>query len=311
MTKILVIAELDQNEIKKSTRCTLNAAMCLGMSIDLLLVGNNAAAHAATASSLEGVSRVLLNTNTCFDHGIAENISLLILELAPEYDFILAPATSFGKDFLPRVAAQLNVNQISDVLKIIDHNTFVRPIYAGNALATVQSQDKIKLLTIRPSAFEPVATQTVVSPIIQLQQSFADSRICFINQETTLAERPSLENARVVIAGGRAFQNSENFQNLLEPLAKKLNAAIGASRAAVDADYAPNDCQIGQTGKVVAPELYIAIGISGAVQHLAGMKESKIIVVINKDADAPIFQIADYSLVGDLFELLPELTEKL
>jgi electron transfer flavoprotein alpha subunit len=311
MTKILVIAEFDQNELKKSTRCTLNAAMLLGESIDLLLVGSNAAAHATEAASLDGVSRVLVNSHSCFDHFIAENLSWLILDLAPEYNFILAPATSFGKDFLPRVAAQLDVNQISDVIHIVDSNTFVRPIYAGNALATTQSQDQIKILTIRPSAFEPVTAREHAAAILQLQQFFSDERICFINQQNNPSERPSLENARVVIAGGRAFQNSENFQNLLEPLAKKLNAAIGASRAAVDADYAPNDYQIGQTGKVVAPELYMGIGISGALQHIAGMKESKVIVAINKDADAPLCQIANYTLIGDLFELLPELIEKL
>ncbi|MCD6046628.1 MAG: electron transfer flavodomain protein [Gammaproteobacteria bacterium] len=311
MNKILVVAELDQNGIKKSTRCTIAAAKQLNSTIELLIAGSFAPNFAEEAAKIEGISQVICDANACYDHGIAENFAQLVLSLAKNYTHVLAPASSFGKDFMPRVAALLNVAQVSEITAILDDSTFIRPIYAGNAFAKVKSQDAIKLITVRSTAFDPANNQAHAAPIQTIEAKFEDSRVTFIKAETQASERPTLENARVVISGGRAFQSKENFDKLLEPLAEKLNAAIGASRAAVDAGYAPNDYQVGQTGKVVAPELYIAIGISGAVQHLAGMNTSKVIVAINKDADASIFQIADYGLVGDLYQLIPELTEKL
>src|SRR3989338_5148487 len=311
MPKTLVIAEFDQHGIKKSTRCTLTAAQQLGQAIDLLLAGSQAAAFAEEAAKFAGVSQVICNTQTCYDHGIAENLAPLIVHLAKDYASILAPATSFGKDVMPRVAAMLGVAQISEITKIINADTFVRPIYAGNALATVESKDVIKVITVRPTAFDPVPLQDSVAPILTSEEKFEDPRVQFIKAEVAVSERPTLENARVVISGGRAFQSNENFHQHLEPLADKLQAAIGASRAAVDAGFAPNDYQVGQTGKVVAPELYIAIGISGAIQHLAGMKDSKVIVAVNKDEDAPIFRIADYGLVMDLFQVITELSAEL
>ncbi len=311
MTKILVVAELDKNSLKKNTRSTLAAAKKLVGTIDLLVAGSNATTIASEAAALEGVTRVIVNANACYDHALAENFAQLVSHLGKEYTHILAPATSFGKDFMPRVAALLDVAQISEITQIIDEKTFVRPIYAGNAFATVESLDPIKIMTVRPTAFDPVAQQAQAAPITTIAEKFEDTRVSFIKGEAAISERPTLENARVVISGGRAFQSKENFHQLLEPLADKLNAAIGASRAAVDAGYAPNDYQVGQTGKVVAPELYIAIGISGAIQHLAGMNASKVIVVINKDPDAPIFQIADYGLVADLYQIIPELMQKL
>ena len=279
---------------------------------DLLLLGASAKNLSTQASQLAGVAQVIVNAQACYDHGIAENISQLVLNMAKDYAYILAPATSFGKDFLPRVAALLCVAQASDVTSIVNENTITRLMYAGSAIATLELEDAIKLMTIRPSSFDPIIeSRESPAPIVEIDTVFEDSRVRFIEETISVSERPSLENASVIISGGRALQSSEQFHQLLEPLAAKLNAAIGASRAAVDAGYAPNDYQVGQTGKVVAPQLYIAIGISGAVQHLAGMKDSKVIVVINKDADAPIFQIADYGLVGDLFQIIPELTAKL
>jgi electron transfer flavoprotein alpha subunit len=311
MSKILVIAELDQNGIKKSTLCTIAAAKQLNAPIELLIAGSFAPNFANEAAKIDSISQIICAANACYDHGMAENFAQLVLSLAKNYTHILAPASSFGKDFMPRVAALLNVAQVSEITTIIDDSTFIRPIYAGNAFAKVKSQDTIKIITVRSTAFDPVGSQEHAAPIQNINAKFEDDRVTFVKVETQASERPTLENARVVISGGRALQSKENFDHLLGPLAEKLNAAIGASRAAVDAGYAPNDYQVGQTGKVVAPELYIAIGISGAVQHLAGMNTSKVIVAINKDADAPIFQIADYGLVGDLYQILPELTKKL
>lgn len=310
MKKILVIAACDVQHIKKSTRCTLTAAKQLGQLIDLLLLGSFAESCTAEAACLDGVNTVLINTHSCYN-SIAENISALIVALAPDYDFILAPASSVSKDFLPRLAAKLNVSPISDVIQIVDVQTFVRPVYAGNALSTVESNDPIKLMTIRASAFSETGTQTHPAKIEKLTQVFQDERIRVISEIKIDAEKPTLENARVVIAGGRALQSAAQFSAVLEPLAEKLHAAIGASRAAVDAKYASNDCQIGQTGKVIAPELYFAIGISGAPQHLSGIKDSKVIVAINQDPSATITSVADYVLLGDLFTLVPELVKQL
>lgn len=314
MKKILVIAECDQNQntLKKSTLATLKAAQMLGGETTLLLAGSKAHTLSKEAAQCEGVHEIIVNPNTCYDHGIAENISQLVTSLAKNYAYILAPATTFGKDFLPRVAAQLEVSQLSDVCAILSEDTFQRFIYAGSALATVKTNAPVKLLTIRPSAFDSVKIAAKApAAIIENNECFDDERVKFAGEKISHSIRPALSNALVIVSGGRALQSTEQFHELLEPLANKLNAAIGASRAAVDAGYAPNDYQVGQTGQIVAPELYIAIGISGAIQHVAGMKDSKIIVAINKDGDAPIMQIADYSLVGDLFTIVPELTSKL
>lgn len=310
MKKILIIAAGDAKHIQKSIRCTLTAAKQLGQEIDLLLLGSSAASWVEQAACLHGVTRVLVNPHACYD-SLAENISQFIVSLAGDYEFILAPANHISKDFLPRVAAKLNVNQVSDVVRIIDANTFVRPIYAGNALATMVTKDPIKLLTIRASAFAESHVGSTPVAIVILDQLFQDDRLRVLTQTVFASTRPTLDQARVVVSGGRALQSAAQFEQLLFPLAEKLNAAVGASRVAVDAKYVANDCQVGQTGKVVAPELYFAIGISGAAQHLAGMKESKVVVAINKDPDAPMVACADYVLIGDLFELVPELIKQL
>lgn len=306
----LVIIEHDNQTIKASNKHVVAAATQLNAPVTALVAGFNCQNAAEQASELEGISKVVVVDNMLLQHQLAETMSLVIKEIAKSYDYILAPASSFGKNILPRVAALLDVAQISDITAIIDPETFVRPIYAGNALATVRSLDQKKVITVRPTAFESVATTQQKAPIEAIQVSISFDKSHFVKQEVSKSERPELTAADIVISGGRGLQSSENFK-LIEQLADKLGAAIGASRAAVDAGFVPNDYQVGQTGKVVAPKLYIAIGISGAIQHLAGMKDSKVIVAINKDPDAPIFQIADYGLVGDLFQILPELMSEI
>jgi len=307
---ILVIAEHDNSQLKRSTLNTVAAAANLGGDIDLLVAGHGCAQAANTAAKVQGIGRVLLVDDAHYEHGLAEELSLLVAGLAEGYTHVLAPATTFGKNFMPRVAARLDVAQISDAVSVESADTFVRPIYAGNAMATVQSKDPIKVVTVRSTAFDAVSAEGGNAKIETVPASETFGRSSFVGQELTVSERPELTGARVVISGGRGMGNGENFR-LIEAVADKLNAAIGASRAAVDAGFVPNDYQVGQTGKIVAPELYVAVGISGAIQHLAGMKESKVIVAINKDEDAPIFQVADYGLVADLFTALPELAEAL
>ncbi|MFN6969379.1 MAG: electron transfer flavoprotein subunit alpha/FixB family protein [Rheinheimera sp.] len=306
---ILIIAEHNQQALKADTAKTVAAASKIGGDIHVLVAGFQCAAAAAEAANLVGVTKVLVADAACYQHQLAENVAALVVDLGRAYSHILAAATTHGKNFLPRVAALLDVAQISDVIAVESADTFVRPIYAGNAIATVQSSDAIKVLTVRSSAFDAVANGNAAS-IETLAQATDAGLSTFISEELTKSERPELTAARIIISGGRGMQNGDNFK-LLEGIADKLNAAIGASRAAVDAGFVPNDMQVGQTGKIVAPDLYIAVGISGAIQHLAGMKDSKVIVAINKDAEAPIFQVADYGLVADLFTVLPELEAKL
>jgi electron transfer flavoprotein alpha subunit len=303
---ILVIAEHDNQALKPSTLSTLAAAAQIGGDVTLLVAGNCCSAAADAAAKAEGVAKVLLADNPAYDHEIAENMAALILSLAPGYSHILAPATANGKNFMPRVAALLDVGQISDIIKVESADTFARPIYAGNAIATVQSLDAVKVITVRGTAFDAVAAEGGSAAVESLSQVEDTGLSRFVAEEVAKSDRPELTAARVVISGGRGMADSEHF-HLLEKVADKLGAAVGASRAAVDAGFAPNDMQVGQTGKIVAPELYIAVGISGAIQHLAGMKDSKVIVAINKDEEAPIFQVADYGLVADLFTALPEL----
>lgn len=309
--KILVIAEHDQQSLKSATLHTVSAALALGADIDLMVMGSSCDKAAQQAASVQSVKRVLVADHEVYAHQLAENCAALIAEVGKQYDYILAPATTFGKNMLPRVAALLNVSLLSDVMQIVSADTFVRPIYAGNVMATVQSSDKIKLLTIRTTAFPSAQKSDAATASIEKIATVIPNTLSkFENQALTKSERPELTSAKIVISGGRGLKSAENFK-LLESLADQLNAALGASRAAVDAGFAPNDYQVGQTGKIVAPDLYIAVGISGAVQHLAGMKDSKIIVAINNDPDAPIFQVADYALVGDLFKVLPELQQAL
>ena len=307
---ILVIAEHDNSQLKPSTLNTVAAAAKLDGDIELLVAGHGCSQAADSASKVQGIGKVLVADDAHYEHPLAEELSLLVTGLAQGYSHVLAPATTFGKNFLPRVAARLDVAQISDVVSVESTDTFVRPIYAGNAMATVQSKDPIKLITVRSTAFDAVNAEGGNAGIEPVAASTSSGKSSFVGQELTVSERPELTSARVIISGGRGMGNGENF-SLLEAVADKLNAAIGASRAAVDAGFVPNDYQVGQTGKIVAPDLYIAVGISGAIQHLAGMKESKVIVAINKDEEAPIFQVADYGLVEDLFKALPELTEAL
>jgi electron transfer flavoprotein alpha subunit len=306
---ILIIAEHDHQSLKPATLSVMTAAKQLSSEIVLLVAGHNCATVAEQAAKLKGVKKILLADAPQYAHALAENIAPLAVTLSENFAYMLTPATAFGKNLLPRIAALLDVAQISDVIKIISPDTFVRPIYAGNALATVQSQDHIKLLTIRTTAYEPTELQDSPASIETINHNAECTTVEWISQKENVQERPELTTAQVVISGGRGLGSAENFKRL-EKIADKLGAAIGASRAAVDAGFAPNDCQVGQTGKVVAPDLYIAVGISGAIQHVAGMKDSKVIVAINQDPDAAIFQIADYGLVGDLFKILPEL-EKL
>jgi electron transfer flavoprotein alpha subunit len=306
----LVVAEHDQTSIKVSTRNAIAAAQRLGAEIHVLVAGHQCAAAAQAAAQIPGVAKVLAADAPAYAHQIAENMAELVLTIAKSYSHVLAPATTSGKNFMPRVAACLDVAQISDISEVVAADTFVRPIYAGNALATVQSRDAIKVITVRTTAFDAVPASGGSATVENITAGAANASVEFVGQELTKSDRPELASARVVVSGGRGMQNGENFK-ILEALAEKLNAAIGASRAAVDSGFVPNDYQVGQTGKVVAPDLYIAVGISGAIQHLAGMKDSKVIVAINKDGEAPIFQVADYGLVADLFQAVPELTAAL
>ena len=302
---ILLVAEHDNSELKVDTLKAVNAALKIGGDITVLVAGLNCSGVADEASKIDGVSKVLLADNAAYEHSLAENLGALVVDLASDYSHILAPATTTGKNFMPRVAALLDVEQISDIISVEGSDTFTRPIYAGNAIATVQSEYAKKVITIRTAAFDKAAL-TGSAEVVSIGSEQNAGLSSFVSQELTESERPELTAASVVISGGRGMQNGENFK-LLDGIADKLGAAVGASRAAVDAGFVPNDMQVGQTGKIVAPDLYIAVGISGAIQHLAGMKDSKVIVAINKDAEAPIFQVADYGLVADLFEALPEL----
>jgi len=302
----LVIAEHDNAELKGATLNAVAAAAVLGGDIHVLVAGDGAQAVADAAAKIAGVSKVLLAQAPHLADGLAENLGAQVLALASNYSHILFPATASGKNVAPRVAAKLDVAQISDVIAIESEDTFQRPIYAGNAIATVQASDAVKVLTVRTTAFDPVAAEGGSASIETLDAAADAGTSTFVGREMAKSDRPELAGARVVVSGGRGMGSAENFK-LLDPLADKLGAALGASRAAVDAGYAPNDWQVGQTGKIVAPQLYVAIGISGAIQHLAGMKDSKVIVAINKDDEAPIFGVADYGLVGDLFQVLPEL----
>jgi electron transfer flavoprotein alpha subunit len=306
----LLIAEHDNAHLKDATHKALTAALALGAPVHVLVAGSNARAAADAASRLEGVETVLLADAPAYEHQLAEPMAALIVELSGPYDALVAPSTSNGKNVMPRVAALLDVMQVSDITKVVGPDTFERPIYAGNAIQTVQATDAKRVLTVRTAAFAP-APEGGSASIETVAGAEAPAVSTFKGQEIAQSERPELTSARIIISGGRSLGSSENFSKYLEPIADTLGAAMGASRAAVDAGYAPNDWQVGQTGKVVAPDLYIAVGISGAIQHLAGMKDSKVIVAINKDEEAPIFQVADYGLVGDLFTILPQLQDEL
>ncbi|GGB91446.1 electron transfer flavoprotein subunit alpha [Marinobacterium zhoushanense] len=307
---ILVIAEHDNSTLKGATLNTVAAAGQIGGDIHLLVAGSGCQAVAEQAAAVAGVARVLCVDAATYEHQLAEDLALLVAECGRDYSHILAPATTSGKNLLPRVAALLDVAQISDIIGVESADSFRRPIYAGNAIATVQSLDPIKVITVRSTGFDAVAANGGSAEIVTLTAVSAAGISSFVSEEVAESERPELTSARVVVSGGRGMGNGENFA-LLEKVADKLGAAIGASRAAVDAGFVPNDMQVGQTGKIVAPDLYIAVGISGAIQHLAGMKDSKVIVAINKDEEAPIFQVADYGLVADLFKAVPELEQKL
>ena len=307
---ILVVAEHDNTELKPVTLVVVAAAAAIGGDIDLLVAGAGCAGVADAAASIAGVSKVLLADDAAYAHQLAENVAPLVAELGAGYDHVLTAHSTVGKNFLPRVAAALDVAQISDIQGVVAPDTFQRPIYAGNAIATVKSNDAIKVVSVRGTAFDPAAAEGGSASIEAVASAHDTGLSTFVGEELAKSERPELTAARIVISGGRGMQDGANF-SLLEGIADKLGAAIGASRAAVDAGFVPNDMQVGQTGKIVAPELYIAVGISGAIQHLAGMKDSKVIVAINKDEDAPIFQVADYGLVADLFKALPELESQL
>ena len=307
----LVIAEHDNAPVKGATLNTVTAAAQAGGEVHILIAGHNAGGAAEAASKIAGVARVLHAEAAGFEHGLAENVAAQIVALAGSYSHIVFPATAAGKNVAPRVAALLDVAQVSDISKVISADTFERPIYAGNAIATVQSTDKVKVLTVRTTGFDPAAA-TGGSAAVEEVDTAADAGLSsFVGQEIAKNDRPELTAAKIIVSGGRAMGSSEKFNEVLTPLADKLGAALGASRAAVDAGYAPNDWQVGQTGKIVAPQLYIAAGISGAIQHLAGMKDSKVIVAINKDPEAPIFSVADYGLEADLFSAVPELVTAL
>ena len=307
---ILIIAEHDNTAIKSALLNTVAAAQKIGGDIDILVAGHQCAPAAKAAAAIPGVKKVLVADAPHYAHALAENLAALVVSIAKKYSHVLAPSTSSGKNLLPRVAALLDVAQISDAVKVESADTFVRPIYAGNALATVQSADAIKVITVRSTGFDAVPGTGGSAAIENLTAQADGGLSTMIGQELTKSARPELTSARAIVSGGRGMGNGENFK-ILEALADKLGAAVGASRAAVDSGFVPNDYQVGQTGKIVAPELYIAVGISGAIQHLAGMKDSKVIVAINKDAEAPIFQVADYGLVADLFQAVPELTAAL
>ena len=308
---ILVYAEHDNKELKKATLNTVTAASKIGGDIVVLVAGFGCEGVAEQAAKVAGVSKVLCASNPAFEHQLAENVAKLVVSLAGDYSHIIAPATTTGKNLLPRVAALLDVNMLTDVTAVIDAETFERPIYAGNAIATVKDTESKKVITVRTTAFDAAATEGGAASIEQVSAGEDAGKSKFVSEELAKSDRPELTAAEIVVSGGRALGSGENFTKYIEPLADKLGAAMGASRAAVDAGYVPNDLQVGQTGKIVAPNLYIAAGISGAIQHLAGMKDSKVIVAINNDPEAPISQVADYFLEGDIFTVLPELTSKL
>jgi electron transfer flavoprotein alpha subunit len=306
----LLLAEHDNKSLKDATAKALTAAKALGGDVHVLVAGKEARGVADAAAKLDGVGKVIIADGASYEHMLAEPLAALIVSLAPAYDAIVAAATTTGKNVLPRVAALLDVMQISDIVKVIAPDTFERLIYAGNAVQQVRSKDKIKVITVRTATFQ--ATAAGGSAPVEAAAPTADPSLsAFVGEELSKSDRPELTSAKIIVSGGRAMQSRENFTKYIEPVADKLGAAVGASRAAVDAGYAPNDWQVGQTGKVVAPELYVAVGISGAIQHLAGMKDSKVIVAINKDEEAPIFQVADYGLVADLYQALPELAQEL
>ncbi len=307
----LLLAEHDNKSLKDSTNKALTAAKAIGADVQILVAGHNCKPVADAAAKLDGVKKVLLADAPAYEHMLAEPTAALIVSLAGPYETIMAPATTSGKNIMPRVAALLDVMQISEITRVVAPDTFERPIYAGNAIQTVRSHDAKKVLTVRTAAFQATGEGGSAAPV-EPAAAAADPGISgFVGEELSKSERPELTSAKIIISGGRAMQNRENFTKYIEPVADKLGAAVGASRAAVDAGYAPNDWQVGQTGKIVAPDLYIAVGISGAIQHLAGMKDSKVIVAINKDEEAPIFQVADYGLVADLYQAVPELATEL
>jgi electron transfer flavoprotein alpha subunit len=307
---VLVIAEHDNAQLKPATLNTVAAANAIGGAVHLLVLGHSCQTAAEEAAAIEGIEKVLLADNTAYENQLAESAANLIKSVSNEYSHILAPATTFGKNVLPRVSALLDVQQISEITEVVSEDTFKRPIYAGSCIATVKSNDSIKVITVRATAFDPVSANGGSASIDSINADGVSELSSFVGEEIAKSDRPELTAASIVISGGRGMQSGDNF-HLLETIADKLGAAVGASRAAVDAGFVPNDYQVGQTGKIVAPDLYIAVGISGAIQHLAGMKDSKVIVAINKDEDAPIFQVADYGLVADLFNALPELSEQL
>ena len=307
---ILVITEHDNKQIKETTLNAITAANSLGETVDLLVAGFDCEAVAINAAKISGVTKVRIANSKSYENQLAENIAPLIEQISSDYSHILMSATTSGKNIIPRVAALIDSQSISDVIAVVSQDTFKRPIYAGNVIATVRSHDKIKLMTIRTTAFDPAVIGTSPVSVETIDSSYDFEKSEFIKNDLAVSERPELTSARVIISGGRGMVNGENFK-LLESLADKLGGAVGASRAAVDSGFVPNDMQVGQTGKIVAPELYVAVGISGAIQHLAGMKDSKIIVAINKDPEAPIFQAADYGLVADLFDAIPEIDDKL
>ena len=308
---VLVLAEHDNKTIRKATLNALAAAQKIDADVHVLVAGHNAADAAKAAAQAAGVKKVLHADAPQLGEGLAENVAALIVSIAKGYSHVLAPSTSTGKNILPRAAALLDVQQISDIVAVEGPDIFVRPIYAGNALATVKSKDAIKVITVRTTAFDAVASSGNSAEVQSIQVPADSGLSSFVSREVSKSERPELTSAKIIVSGGRGMANGENFKLVLEPLADRLGAAMGASRAAVDAGFVPNDWQVGQTGKIVAPELYVAVGISGAIQHLAGMKDSRVIVAINKDEEAPIFAVADYGVVGDLFQLVPQLVEEL
>ena len=307
---ILVIAEHDNTNLKGATLNTLAAAQEIGSEITLLVAGSDITSVTSEAQQLNGVTKILACDDDLYKNSLAEELTNLVVSLANNFSYILAPATTFGKNLLPRISAKLDVQQISDIISVESEDTFKRPIYAGSCIATVKSNDTVKLITVRSTAFDPVASDNSSVPVESVDVANSANISEFVSEELAKSDRPELTSANIVISGGRGMQSGDNF-HLLDSIADKLGAAVGASRAAVDAGFVPNDYQVGQTGKIVAPDLYIAVGISGAIQHLAGMKDSKVIVAINKDEDAPIFQVSDYGLVSDLFTALPELDSKL
>ncbi|MBL6902749.1 MAG: electron transfer flavoprotein subunit alpha/FixB family protein [SAR86 cluster bacterium] len=308
--KILVIAEHDNSTLKGSTNSTIAAAKEISTDISVLVAGNSCSSVSSEVASLDGVTSVMVADSSIYENFLAEDIANLIVSLSDPFDYILAPATTFGKNFLPRVAAILDSQQISEITEVVSADTFKRPIYAGSCIATVKTLESKKIISVRSTAFDGVSPGESQAPISEVSSTDALNVSSFVKEDLAVSDRPELTAADIVVSGGRGMQSGDNF-HLLDSIADKLGAAVGASRAAVDAGFVPNDYQVGQTGKIVAPDLYIAVGISGAIQHLAGMKDSKVIVAINKDEDAPIFQVADYGLIADLFEALPELDSKL